>query len=88
MRTALAALSISPPILNMIQDSQGKAWTRSDDRLELICEDGRKVFGNADMTDEYLLSVADMPQTVPEKTDADRIAELEAKLAELIAKLS
>ena len=40
------------------------------------------------MTDEYLLSVADMPQTVPEKTDADRIAELEAKLAELIAKLS
>jgi hypothetical protein len=72
----------------MIQDSKGKTWTRSDDRLELICEDGRKVLGNAEMTDEYLLSVAEMPPPAPEKTDADRIAELEAQVKALLAKLS
>ena len=72
----------------MIQDSQGKTWTRSDDRLELICEDGRKVLGNADMTDEYLLSVAEMPPPTPEKTDAERIAELEAQVKALLSKLS
>jgi hypothetical protein len=74
----------------MIQDSQGKTWTRSDDRLELICEDGRKVLGNADMTDEYLLSVAEyVPEPIaPEKTDTARIAELEAQVKSLLAKLS
>ncbi len=74
----------------MIQDSQGKTWTRSEDRLELICEDGRKVLGNAEMTDEYLLSVAEyVPEPVVEvKTDAERIAELEAKLATLLSKFS
>jgi hypothetical protein len=74
----------------MIQDSQGKTWTRSDDRLELICEDGRKVLGNAEMTDEYLLSVSEyVPEPVaPEKTEADRIAELEAQVKALLAKLS
>lgn len=71
----------------MIQDSQGKTWTRSEDRLELVCEDGRKVLGNADMTDEYLLSVAEMPAAAHEKTDAERIAELEAQVAALLAKL-
>lgn len=74
----------------MIIDSQGKQWNRSDDRLELICEDGRKVLGNADMTDAYLLSVAEyVPEpVVPEKTEADRIAELEAQVKALLAKLS
>jgi hypothetical protein len=72
----------------MIIDSQGKHWNRSEDRLELICEDGRKVLGNADMTDEYLLSVAEYVTAPVEKTDAERIAELEAKLAALLSKLS
>lgn len=72
----------------MIIDSQGKRWNRSEDRLELVCEDGRKVLGNADMTDEYLLAVAEYVPAQVEKTDAERIAELEAKLAELLSKLS
>lgn len=72
----------------MIQDSQGKTWTRSEDRLELVCEDGRKVLGNADMTDEYLLSVIETPPPAPEKTDAERIAELESQVAALLSKLS
>ena len=74
----------------MIIDSQGKHWNRSEDRSELVCEDGRKVIGNAEMTDEYLLSVAEyVPEPiVPEKTEADRIAELEAQVKALLAKLS
>lgn len=72
----------------MIQDPQGKTWTRSEDGVELICEDGRKVLGNSDMTDEYLLSVALTPEPLPEKTDAERIAELEAQVKALLSKLS
>jgi hypothetical protein len=45
------------------------------------------VMGNADMSDEYLVSVA-YAEPTPVKTDAERIAELEAQLAALLAKLS
>jgi len=68
-------------------DKNGKTWTRSEDRLTIICDDGRIVYGNAEMSDEYLVSVAYQSE-VNEKSDAERIAELEAKLAALIAKLS
>lgn len=69
-------------------DQNGLAWTRSDDRLKITCEDGRTVMGNPEMTDDYLVSVAYLPPPEPEKTDADRIAELEAQLAALIASLN
>lgn len=68
-------------------DHNGLVWTRSDDLLSITCEDGRQVLGNAEMTDEYLVSVAYQTAT-PVKSDAERIAELEAQLAALIAKLS
>ncbi len=68
-------------------DQNGLLWTRSEDRLSITCEDGRVVLGNAEMTDEYLVSVAYQSET-PVKTDAERIAELEAQLASLLAKLS
>lgn len=68
-------------------DHNGLVWTRSDDLLSITCEDGRLVLGNAEMTDEYLVSVAYLAD-VPVKTDAERIAELEAQLAALLAKLS
>lgn len=69
-------------------DHNGLTWTRSDDRLSIKCEDGRSVIGNPEMTDEYLVSVAYLPPHAPEKTDAERIAELEAQLAALIASLN
>ena len=68
-------------------DHNGLIWTRSEDRLSITCEDGRSVLGNAEMTDEYLVSVAYQSET-PQKSDAERIAELEAQLAALLAKLS
>ena len=68
-------------------DHTGLTWTRSDDLTSITCEDGRQVLGNADMTDEYLVSVA-YQSAQPIKTDADRIAELEAQVQALLAKLS
>jgi hypothetical protein len=68
-------------------DHNGLVWTRSEDRLSITCSDGRSVMGNADMSDEYLVSVA-YAEPTPVKTDAERIAELEAQLAALISKLS
>jgi hypothetical protein len=74
----------------MIIDPQGKHWNRSEDLCELVCEDGRKVIGNPEMTDEYLLSVAfiEATPTPIEPSDQDRIAELEAQVKALLAKLS
>jgi len=72
----------------MIIDQNGKHWNRSEDRSELVCEDGRKVIGNPEMSDEYLLSVAFIEAEPIEKTDAERIAELEAQVKALLAKLS
>jgi hypothetical protein len=68
-------------------DHTGLTWTRSEDLTSITCEDGRQVLGNPEMTDEYLVSVAYQVET-PQKTDAERIAELEAQLAALLAKLS
>jgi hypothetical protein len=68
-------------------DHNGLVWTRSQDRLSITCQDGRIVYGNEQMTDEYLVSVA-YAEPTPVKTDAERIAELEAQLAALLAKLS
>ena len=68
-------------------DQNNLTWTRSADGSTITCEDGRQVLGNAEMTDEYLVSVAYQTEA-PQKTDAERIAELEAQLAALLAKLS
>ncbi len=68
-------------------DQNGLLWTRSEDLLSITCEDGRVVLGNAEMTDEYLVSVAYQAET-PAKSDAERIAELEAQVQALLSKLS
>jgi len=57
-------------------DQNNLVWTRSEDLTSITCEDGRQVLGNAEMTDEYLVSVA------------YHSVELEAQLAALLAKLS
>jgi len=69
-------------------DHNGLVWTRSEDRLCVTCSDGRIVYGNEQMTDEYMVSFAYLPANEPIKTDAERIAELEAQLAALLSKLS
>ena len=68
-------------------DHNGLVWTRSNDLLSITCQDGRQVLGNAEMSDEYLVSVA-YQSAEPVKSDAERIAELEAQVQALLAKLS
>ena len=71
----------------MYIDKNNLKWERSEDLLSIKCEDGRIVLGNEQMTDEYLVSVAYyIPE--PVKSDAERIAELEAQLKALMDKLS
>lgn len=67
-------------------DHNGLTWTRSEDRLSITCEDGRAAMGVPEMTDEYLVSVC-YKAAEPVKTDAERIAELEAQLAALLSRL-
>lgn len=66
-------------------DKNGLTWTRSKDKLSIKCQDGRIVFGNEQMTDEHLVSTA-YQEATPQKTDAERIAELEALVQSLINK--
>ncbi len=69
-------------------DSKGRDWTSNADRSEWT--DGeRMLIVNPAMTDEQVLNcIEDIFHAPPPKTEVDRIAELEAQLAALIAKLS
>ena len=71
----------------MYIDQNNLKWERSEDLLSIKCEDGRIVMGNEQMTDEYLVSVAYL-QIEPQKTQEERIAELEAQIKALMEKLS
>ena len=44
--------------METIKGPDGLIWTRSEDRRELVCENGIKVIGLPEMTTEYLLSFA------------------------------
>lgn len=73
----------------MITDSKNITWTPSEDRSLWTASNGGTLLINPSCTDEQVLSCIEqtyVPAPV-EKTDADRIAELEAKLAELLSKL-
>ena len=82
--------STSSPIANMITDSKNINWTPSEDRSVWTSSEGGTLLVSPDANDEQVLSSIEqsyLPQPV-EKTDAERIAELEAKLAAFISKLS
>lgn len=72
--------------METITDPSGNTWQRTADRTKLVClADGREVIGIPEMSTDYLLSVAMMPAP---KTDADRIAELEAQVQFLLTKIN
>jgi hypothetical protein len=74
----------------MITDSKNIIWTPSEDRSLWTSSDGSTLIINPASSDEQVLASIEqtyIPQPV-EKTDAERIAELEAQLAALISKLS
>jgi len=74
----------------MITDSKGIVWTPSEDRSLWSCAEGNKVYVNPEATDEQVLaSIEQIYAPIPvEKTDAERIAELEAQVQALLSKLS
>lgn len=74
----------------MITDSKNITWTQSEDRSVWTSQEGMILIVNPTANDEQVLAGIESlyaPQTV-EKTDAERIAELEAKLADILSKLS
>lgn len=74
----------------MITDSKNNIWTPSEDRSIWTASNGSTLSVNPACTDEQVLScIKQLYAPAPvEKTDAERIAELEAKLAALISQLS
>ena len=73
----------------MITDSKNITWTPSEDRSLWTASNGSTLQVNPVSNDEQVLASIELtyiPAPV-EKTDADRIAELESKLAELLSKL-
>jgi len=74
----------------MITDSKNIVWTPSEDRSLWTASNGSTLLVSPASNDEQVLASIEqiyVPAPV-EKTDAERIAELEAQLAALISKLS
>ena len=71
--------------METIIDDAGLTWVRSEDRTRLTCQDGRVVFGIPEMSTAYLLSAANIQ---PAPSDAERIAELEVQVQQLLSNLS
>jgi hypothetical protein len=75
----------------MITDSKNKVWTADAARVRWTTVEGDALTTNPDCTDEQVLSVIEglyLSQSSTPKTDAERIAELEAQVSALMAKLS
>ena len=74
----------------MITDSKNNTWVPSEDRSVWTSQEGGTVIINPAANDEQVLSCIEqmyVPAPV-DKTDAERIAELEAQVAALLSKLS
>lgn len=74
----------------MITDSHNITWTPSEDRSLWTSSEGSRLQVNPAANDEQVLTAVEqmyVPAPVI-KTDEERIAELEAQLKALLAKLS
>lgn len=86
----LASPTLSPIANPMITDSNNITWTPSEDRSLWTSSEGSRLLVNPASNDEQVLaSIEQMYVPAPViKTDEDRIAELEAQVKALLAKLS
>lgn len=72
----------------MIIDSKNIEWTQGEDKSEWISSEGFKLIINEEANEEQVLNCIESmyaPQPI-QKTDAERIAELEAKVEQLLSK--
>lgn len=76
----------------MITDSHNFTWIQNEDRSLWTCSDGRKLIVNPAMDDEQVLAAIESMYAIhiePEpQTNTQRIAELEAQVKALLARLS
>lgn len=74
----------------MITDSKNIIWTHNEDRSLWTSSNGSILIVNPASNDEQVLAGIEQLYVTeqPVKSDAERIAELEAQLAALISKLS
>jgi hypothetical protein len=74
----------------MITDSKNIIWTPSEDRSLWTASNGSTILVNPASNDEQVLaSIEQLYVPVPvQKTDAERIAELDAQVQALLTKLS
>lgn len=74
----------------MITDSKNITWTPSEDRSLWTASSGSTLIVNPACTDEQVLSCIEqtyVPAPI-EKTDAERIAELEEQVKSLLSRLA
>ena len=73
----------------MITDSKNITWTANVDRSLWTSSEGNSLLVNPAATDEQVITcIESMRADVPQHSDAERIAELEAQVKALLAKLS
>jgi hypothetical protein len=74
--------------MEYIDPKNGMVWTRSEDLCTWTNAEGFSIIGTSDMSFEQIVNIyADYLAQPSPKSDADRIAELEAKLAALLSRL-
>ena len=71
----------------MLTDKHGNTWTPNAERTMFSGSNGINIIVNPEWTDAAILDYLNADAT-PVKSDAERIAELEAQLATLLARLS
>ena len=75
--------------MEYLDEKTGLVWTRSEDGTTWTSNTGKTIIGPHDMGFDQLQVIAAGMATLSEpKSDAERIAELEAQLAALLARLS
>ena len=75
--------------MQYIDEKNGLVWTRSADHTEWTNDKGAKIICAPETSFEQMLNAYNGYLSNQEaKTDAERIAELEAQLAALLSKLS
>lgn len=71
----------------MLTDKHGNIWTPNAERTMYTSSHGFSIIVNPQWPEEGILEALNTDATPP-KSDAERIAELEAQLAALLARLS
>lgn len=72
----------------MITDNTGLTWEFNQERTQITSATGQVIIINPEWPDHAVVEMVNATRTAPAiKSDAERIAELEAQLAALLSRL-